>query len=172
VESVRVGRSPVLLMSPAGATFTQADADALADHEQLVFVCGRYKGFDERIRDLVVTHEFSLGDYVISGGELAAMVMIDAIVRRRPGTLGRFESGDTDSFSRGREGALDAAHYTRPPEYRGISIPPVLLSGDHAAIEAWRRRSSLERTRARRPDLLGGHDGTRGAQGPLQWDDE
>lgn len=154
VESVRIGNAPVILTTPAGRPFRQEYARALSEHEQLVFVCGRYKGFDERIRELVVTHEFSLGDYVISGGELAAMVMIDAIMRCLPGTLGSQESADTDSFASGRGGFLDAAHYTRPPVYRGLQVPEVLLSGDHAAIEEWRRRSSRERTRALRPDLL------------------
>lgn len=154
VESVRRTGAPVLLMSPAGKRFEQADAERLASEEQLVFVCGRYKGFDERIRDLVVTQEYSLGDFVISGGELAALAMIDAIVRRIPGTLGSLESGDTDSFAVGRHGLLDAAYYTRPPVYRGLGVPEVLLSGDHAAIEEWRRRSSEGRTRQRRPELM------------------
>jgi tRNA (guanine37-N1)-methyltransferase len=158
VESVRIGSAPVILMSPAGRPFRQEHAAALAAHEQLVFVCGRYKGFDERIRKLVVTDEYSLGDYVISGGELAALVMIDAIMRCLPGTLGSAESADTDSFAPGRRGLLDAAHYTRPPAYRGLEVPEVLLSGDHAAIEKWRQRSSLERTRSLRPDLLANSD--------------
>jgi tRNA (guanine37-N1)-methyltransferase len=154
VESIRIGEAPVILTSPAGRPFRQEDARALSRQPQLVFVCGRYKGLDERIRELVVTHELSLGDYVISGGELAALVMIDAILRCVPGTLGSQESAETDSFAPGRDGLLDAAHYTRPPVYRGLEVPGVLLSGDHAAIEEWRRRSSRDRTRKARPDLL------------------
>jgi tRNA (guanine37-N1)-methyltransferase len=158
VESVRIGDAAVIAMTPRGERFTQRHAQELSGHEQLIFLCGRYKGFDERVHQLVVTHEFSIGDYVLSGGELAALVMIDAIVRRIPGTLGNLESGDTDSFSVGREGLLDAAYYTRPAEYRGIEVPPVLLSGDHAAIDAFRTESSREITRARRPDLLAEDD--------------
>lgn len=154
VESVRREDAPVILMSPAGRTFTQAVAHELSAHEQMVLVCGRYKGFDERIRQLVATDEISLGDFVLSGGEIAALAVTDAVVRRIPGTLGDLDSADSDSFSYGRRGLLDAAWYTRPPQYRGLSVPEELLSGDHAAIERWRDQSSLDRTRARRPDLL------------------
>jgi tRNA (guanine37-N1)-methyltransferase len=158
VESVRIEGAPVILTSPQGRRFAQSDADRLAEElqkrEQLVFLCGRYKGFDERVRDLVVTDEFSLGDFVVSGGELPALVMIDAIVRRLPGVLGRAESAETDSFGPGREGMLDVAYYTRPQEYRGRTVPEVLLSGDHGKIEEWRRESSRERTLRRRPDLV------------------
>ena len=154
VESIRSQDAPVILMSPAGRRFDQALAEELTSHEQLVLVCGRYKGFDERIRELVVTDEISLGDFVLSGGELAALAVTDAVVRRIPGTLGSLDSADSDSFSAGREGLLDAAWFTRPPEYRGHGVPEALLSGDHAAIERWRQQSSRDRTTARRPDLL------------------
>ena len=156
VESVRTEGARVILVTPAGTVFRQHHAEELAAEEHLVFLCGRYKGFDERVRELVVTDEFSLGDFIISGGELAALVMTDAIVRRRPGTLNSMDSADTDSFSSGRSGYLDAAYYTRPVEYRGLKVPDVLLSGDHRAIEKWREDDSRERTAQRRPDLLEG----------------
>lgn len=164
VESVRRSGAPVILMSPAGRPFTQAVAQELSGHEQIVLVCGRYKGFDERIRELVATDEISLGDFVLSGGEIAALAVTDAVVRRIPGTLGDLDSADSDSFSHGRRGLLDAAWYTRPPEYRGLTVPEVLLSGDHAAIDRWREQSSLDRTRIRRPDLLDEPDGPSGSR--------
>jgi tRNA (guanine37-N1)-methyltransferase len=158
VESVRVGNSPVVLTSPAGRRFDQEQADRWAGHlstgGQLILLCGRYKGFDERVRELVVTDEVSLGDYVLSGGELAALVILDAVVRRIDGVIGRRESADTDSFGPAREGLLDCAWYTRPEEFRGMRVPEDLLSGDHARIERWRQRSSMERTLELRPDLL------------------
>lgn len=154
VESIRISGAPVILTSPAGERFDQRIAEELSGHEQLIFLCGRYKGFDERVRDLVVTRELSIGDYVLSGGELAALVMVDAIVRRIPGVLGNLDSADTDSFGAGRSGGLDAAHYTRPAEYRGRRVPEILLSGDHAVIERWTKADSRQRTRARRPDLI------------------
>jgi tRNA (guanine37-N1)-methyltransferase len=150
--------SPVILLSPGGKRFDQAEAERLAGFENITFICGRYKGVDERVRELVVTEELSIGDYVLSGGELAAGVVIEAVVRLQDEVLGDRESGETDSFARGREGLLDCAWYTRPQEYRGIGVPDTLLSGHHAEIEKWRRRSSLERTRRVRPDLLGGRD--------------
>lgn len=158
VESVRIGQNPVVLTSPAGRRFDQEQADRWAGHlaagGQLVLLCGRYKGFDERVRELVVTDEVSIGDYVLSGGELAALVVLDAVVRRIDGVLGRRESADTDSFGPSRDGRLDCAWYTRPEEYRGRRVPEDLLTGDHARIERWRQQSSLERTRKWRPDLL------------------
>jgi tRNA (guanine37-N1)-methyltransferase len=155
VESLEAAPgSPVILMSPAGERFDQAMARRLAQEEELTFVCGRYKGVDERVRDLVVTHEVSLGDFVLSGGELAAAACIEAVVRLRADVLGNEESGATDSFERGRDHLLDCAWYTRPEEYRGLKVPDVLTSGHHREIENWRRRSSLERTRRLRPDLL------------------
>ena len=161
VESVRIGRAPVVLLTPQGRRFDQERAERWADMlqrpagegaGQLILLCGRYKGFDERVRELVVTDEISLGDFVLSGGELAALAVIDAVVRRIPGVLGRQESADTDSFGPARQGRLDCGWYTRPPEYRGLAVPAALLSGDHAAIEEFRERDSVERTRAARPD--------------------
>jgi tRNA (guanine37-N1)-methyltransferase len=155
VESlgVRPG-SPVILMSPAGARFDQQAAHRLARAEELTFVCGRYKGVDERVRELVVTEEISIGDFVLSGGEVAAAAVIEAVVRLKADVLGNGESAATDSFAAGRERLLDCAWYTRPAEYRGFKVPDVLLSGHHAEIEKWRRRSSLDRTRRYRPDLI------------------
>lgn len=168
VESVRWEGSPVVLTTPTGRRFDQARAEAWAEHlqggGQLVFLCGRYKGFDERVRRLVVTEEVSLGDFVLSGGEIAALAMIDATIRRIDGVLGRRESADSDSFGPDRDGLLDCEWYTRPKEYRGLGVPDVLLSGDHAAIEEFRRRSSAERTAQRRPDLL--ESASRRGRGP------
>ena len=161
VESVRIGNAPVVLTTPQGRRFDQAQAESWAGRlqaapedggGQIILLCGRYKGFDERVRALVVTDEISLGDFVLSGGELAALAVVDAVVRRIPGVLGRQESADTDSFGPAREGRLDCGWWTRPPEYRGLAVPAPLLSGDHAAIEEFRRRDSVERTRAARPD--------------------
>lgn len=146
--------SPVILMSPAGRRFTQETAQRLAREEELTFVCGRYKGIDERVRELVVTEEISIGDFVLSGGEIAAAAVIEAVVRLRADVLGDEESANTDSFAAGRGGLLDCAWYTRPAEYRGLRVPDVLMSGHHAEIEKWRRQSSLERTRRLRPDLV------------------
>lgn len=155
VESLdRAPGSPVVLMSPAGKRFEQKDAERLARELELTFICGRYKGIDERVRDLVVTEEISLGDFVLSGGEVAAAAVIEAVVRLVDDVLGDDESAHTDSFAAGREGRLDCAWYTRPAEYRGLKVPDVLMSGHHAEIEKWRRQSSLERTRRYRPDLI------------------
>jgi tRNA (guanine37-N1)-methyltransferase len=155
VESLdRAPGSPVVLMCPGGRRFDQAAAQRLSGEAELTFICGRYKGVDERVRELVVTEEISLGDFVLSGGEFAAAAVIEAVVRLRAEVLGNEESAHTDSFAPGREGLLDAAWYTRPAEYRGLRVPDVLMSGHHAEIEKWRRQSSLERTRRCRPDLL------------------
>ncbi|RJR28600.1 MAG: tRNA (guanosine(37)-N1)-methyltransferase TrmD [Candidatus Latescibacterota bacterium] len=158
VESVRpaagAGDAPVILLSPCGAVFTQAKAHELAGKSSLVFICGRYKGVDERVRDLVVTESLSIGDYILSGGELAALVVTDAVVRCLPNVIGDERSRDTDSFSAEREFSLDAAYYTRPPEFRGLAVPETLLSGNHARIAEWRERSARERTERCRPDLL------------------
>jgi len=140
----------VLLMTPQGRTFRQSDAQRLTEAGSLIFVCGRYEGFDERIRTLV-DDEFSLGDFVLTGGELAAMVMIDAVARLVPGVLGSAGSALTDSFA---DGLLEHPHYTRPVEFNGLRVPDVLLSGHHAEIARWRRRQQLQRTLERRPDLL------------------
>lgn len=146
--------SPVILMSPAGRRFDQALADELHRFDELTFICGRYKGVDERVRELVVTHEISIGDFVLSGGELAAAVCIEAIVRLRENVLGNRETRETDSFASRRGKLLDCAYFTRPPEYRGLRVPDVLMSGNHKQIEEWRNESSVERTRRYRPDLL------------------
>jgi tRNA (guanine37-N1)-methyltransferase len=142
--------SRVLLMSPQGRLFRQADARRLAAEPGLILVCGRYEGFDERIRPLV-DDEYSLGDFVLTGGELAAMVIIDAVARLVPGVLGNEGSAKSDSFS---DGLLEHPHYTRPAEFAGRRVPEVLLSGNHAAIACWRRREQLRRTLLRRPELL------------------
>jgi tRNA (guanine37-N1)-methyltransferase len=151
-------RSRVILLSPAGKPFTQRLAHEYARHEELTFVCGRYKGVDERVRELVVTDEVSIGDFILSGGELAAAVCIEAIVRLREDVLGNEESRETDSFEIKRDCLLDCAYYTRPVEYRGRRVPDVLLSGNHKEIENWRKQSSLDRTKATRPDLLKGNN--------------
>ena len=147
---------PVILLTPQGERFTQARAAELAEREELVLLCGRYKGMDERVRELVVTAELSVGDYVLSGGEPACVAVIDAIVRLLPGAIGDQDSARSDSFGPGWNGGLDCAYYTRPPEYRGLRVPEVLLSGHHARIAEWRQREAAERTRARRPDLESG----------------
>jgi tRNA (guanine37-N1)-methyltransferase len=159
VESVRTaeeaGEVPVILMTPAGRRFDQSVAVELSRHEKIVLVCGRYKGIDERVEQLVITDTVSIGDYILSGGELPALVVADAIIRQLPGVIGDERSRDTDSFSCQREFLLDAAHYTRPPEYRGLKVPEVLQSGNHAKIDEWREESAMDRTRRLRPDLLG-----------------
>lgn len=152
VESV-VGSAdvPVILMSPQGQIFDQSKAFELAALDRFVMVCGHYEGIDERVRELVVTEELSLGDYVLTGGELAAMVIVDAVTRLLPGVLGDPTGAADDSHA---AGLLEYPHYTRPPEYRGLSVPDVLLGGHAAKIEAWRRQQALRRTWQRRPDLL------------------
>lgn len=141
----------VILMCPQGETFTQQKAEELAAEEHLIFICGHYEGYDERIREHLVTDELSIGDYVLTGGELPAMVAIDSVVRLLPGVLGNETSAVTDSFS---TGMLEYPHYTRPAEFRGWKVPDILLSGHHANIELWRREQALKRTLERRPDLL------------------
>lgn len=141
----------VVYLSPQGVPLDQGRLEALAQETALLFVCGRYEGVDERVLELAVDLELSVGDYVLSGGELPAMVVIEGLVRLLPGVLGNPESIETESF---RGGALlEGPHYTRPPIFRGLSVPEVLRSGDHAAIAAWRKRQSQSRTLARRPDL-------------------
>ncbi len=140
-----------VLLTPAGHRFTQRHAERLAEEKRLVFLSGRYEGVDERIRELWVDEEISIGDYVLSGGELAAMVVMDAVIRLLPGVLGNEESKNFESFTKN---LLEYPHYTRPEVFRGLAVPPVLLSGNHRAIEAWRQEKSRERTLQRRPDLL------------------
>lgn len=141
----------VLLMCPSGQPFTQAKAKELANYDQLIFVCGHYEGFDARITDHLVDEAISIGDYVLTGGELPAMVIVDALSRMLPGVLGSAESAPTDSFY---AGLLECPQYTRPREYHGLSVPDILLSGDHAKINLWRRREALRVTFCARPDLL------------------
>ncbi|WP_141603429.1 tRNA (guanosine(37)-N1)-methyltransferase TrmD [Terrilactibacillus laevilacticus] len=148
----------VILMTPQGTTFKQKHAEELAQEDHLVFICGHYEGYDERIREALVTDEFSIGDFVLTGGELASMVMIDSIVRLLPGVLGNDDSAVTDSFS---TGLLEHPQYTRPSDFRGMKVPEVLLSGNHALIDTWRRKESLYRTFHRRPDLLEGRTFTK-----------
>lgn len=144
-------QSLVVLMTPQGEKFNQKIAGELAEKKHLIIICGRYEGFDERIRQHLADREISIGDYILTGGELSALVVIDAISRLIPGVLGNDESAATESFS---EGLLEYPQYTRPAEYKGWCVPDVLVSGNHAQIEQWRRIESLKRTWFRRPDLL------------------
>ena len=145
-------RTRVVLLSPQGQVFSQAMAQELSEHtSRVVLVCGRYEGVDERVADALITDEISIGDYVLSGGEPAAAVVIDATVRLLPGALGSETSAVFESFS---EGLLDHPQYTRPPDFRGMKVPEVLLSGNHAEIERWRREAAIAKTRRNRPDLL------------------
>ena len=158
VEHVRQSASlsdstPVILMTPQGRGLDQTLVEELTTHPDLVLICGRYEGVDERVRQHLATDEISVGDYVLSGGELAAMVVIDAVARLVPGVVGCAESPDNDSFS---SGFLQHPLYTRPAEYRGMTVPEVLLSGNHAQIARWQRLHALRRTLDRRPDLLDG----------------
>jgi tRNA (guanine37-N1)-methyltransferase len=154
VEAIRRDRGDpavIVLTSPQGRRFTQAEAVRLRQSAHVAVLCGRYEGVDDRVRQHLATEELSIGDFVISGGELAALVMVDAVARLVPGVVGDGESVEADSFSRG---LLDFPHYTRPAEVRGLPVPAVLLSGHHAEIRRWRRREALRRTLERRPDLL------------------
>jgi tRNA (guanine37-N1)-methyltransferase len=141
----------VVLLSPQGKPFMQSLAAEFAKCDQVVLICGRYEGVDERVADALVTDEVSIGDYVLSGGEPAALVVVDAVVRLIPGALGSETSATTESFS---ERLLDYPHYTRPPEFEGMRVPDVLLTGHHAEIERWRRAAAEEKTKRNRPDLL------------------
>ena len=152
VESVADPQAKVVLLTPQGRPFNQAIARQLAGETHLIMVCGHYEGVDERVREALVDDELSIGDYVLTNGTLAAMVVVDAVVRLLPGALGSEESAGSDSF--GSEGLLEHPHYTRPAEFRGLKVPEVLLSGNHERIAAWRRQQSLARTAARRPDLM------------------
>jgi len=144
-------RPKASLLSPQGRLLDQDAIRELAQREELILVCGRYEGIDERLIELEIDEEWSIGDYVLSGGELAAAVLIDAVTRLIPGVLGDEQSAQQDSFM---DGLLDCQHYTRPEEIEGLTVPPVLLSGDHGAIERWRKKQSLGRTWLRRPELL------------------
>jgi tRNA (guanine37-N1)-methyltransferase len=156
VEAVQQQAEPagrVVLLTPQGRPLDQRVVEELAAHERLLLVCGRYEGFDQRISDILKPEEISIGDFVINGGEVAAMVVVDAVIRLVPGVLGDEDSGRFDSFSTGNR-LLEFAQYTRPREYRGHAVPEILFSGDHEKIAAWRELSSRERTQQRRPELL------------------
>lgn len=144
-------KSRIILMCPQGQPYDQKKAEELAQEDHLIFICGHYEGYDERIREHLVTDEISIGDYILTGGELGAMAVIDSVVRLLPDVLGNEQSAPEDSFS---TGLLEHPHYTRPADFRGMTVPDVLLSGNHANIEAWRRQQSLQRTYERRPELL------------------
>ncbi|HVG56299.1 MAG TPA: tRNA (guanosine(37)-N1)-methyltransferase TrmD [Vicinamibacterales bacterium] len=154
VEEIRARRGQpdaVVVLTPQGRPFKQSEAVRMSGLSHIVLLCGRYEGIDERVRELVATDELSIGDYVLSGGELPALVVIDAISRLVPGVVGDEQSVEQDSFS---DGVLDHPHYTRPAEFGGVKVPDVLLSGHHAEVRRWRRKTALARTLERRPDLL------------------
>ena len=155
VEALGTEQTRVVLMTPQGRRFEQAIARELAETEHMLLVCGSYEGFDERVCQTLAHDEISLGDFVLTNGALPAMAIIDAVTRLLPGALGDDDSATDESFSDGR---LEYPQYTRPAEFRGMRVPDVLMSGNHAEIEKWRRLQSLERTRVRRPDLMGGDE--------------
>jgi len=164
VESVRASAAtPVYLLSPSGRRFDARLAEELAGRPQVVLICGRYEGVDERVAEHLATDEISIGDYVLTGGQPAAMVVVDAVSRFVPGVVGKEESVRNESF---RDGRLDFPQYTRPRDFQGMKVPPVLFSGDHKKIEAWRRAKALEKTARRRPDLLDGRDAPSGRTKP------
>ncbi|RPJ15680.1 MAG: tRNA (guanosine(37)-N1)-methyltransferase TrmD [Actinobacteria bacterium] len=152
VEGLGAGARRTLLLSPAGRRLDQALVRELAAEPWLVLICGRYEGVDERVVEGLPAEEVSIGDYVVAGGEVPALVVLEAVTRLVPGVIGREESHEQDSF--GHDGLLDHPHYTRPAEFRGMRVPQTLLSGNHAEIERWRREAALEKTRRNRPDLL------------------
>lgn len=151
IKKVHESTPRVLLMCPQGETYTQRKAEELAEEDHLVIICGHYEGYDERIRQHLVTDEISIGDYVLTSGEIGASVVIDSVVRLLPGVLGNRQSTENESFS---SGLLDYPHYTRPQSFKGMDVPEVLLQGHHAEIERWRMQQALKRTYERRPDLL------------------
>jgi tRNA (guanine37-N1)-methyltransferase len=152
VEALGEGDRRTIVLSPAGRRLDQALVRELAAEPWLVLICGRYEGVDERVVEGLPAEEVSIGDYVLSGGEVPALVVLETVTRLVPGVIGRGESHERDSF--GHDGLLDHPHYTRPAEFRGMQVPPTLLSGNHAEIERWRREAALEKTRRNRPDLL------------------
>ena len=154
VEALRRPGSRVILLGPQGRLFRQAVAQELAQQNHLILVCGHYEGIDHRVREFLVDDEISIGDYVLTNGAIAAAVITDAVVRLLPGVLGHEDSAAGDTFAAGCGGLLEGPQYTRPAEYRGHAVPPVLLSGNHAVIAAWRKEQALARTRLVRPDLL------------------
>lgn len=150
-ESVqKFGKTKTIMLSPQGQPLNDKKVNELAQYEQLILLCGHYEGFDERIRDIIQPEEISIGDFVLTGGELPALCLIDSVSRKVDGTLGKIESAEDDSFS---NGLLEYPHYTRPREYRGFNVPEVLLNGNHAEIEKYRYEQQIERTKNRRPDL-------------------
>ena len=158
VESIRAKHSvkeetPIVLLTPQGERLTQPAVESFAGEGDVILICGRYEGFDERVRENLATHEISIGDYVLNGGEAAAIVLIESVARLVSGVLGSNDSARSDSFS---SGLLQYPQYTRPAEFQGMTVPDILLSGDHARIEQWRRQEALRRTFERRPDLLEG----------------
>lgn len=150
-EKANSEKPRVILLCPQGKRYNQKLAEELAEEEHLIFICGHYEGYDERIRQHAITDEISIGDFVLTGGELGAMVIIDSVVRLLPEVLGNVESHQKDSFS---TGFLEHPHYTRPADFRGMKVPDILISGNHRLIEEWREKESLRRTYERRPDLL------------------
>lgn len=150
-EKYRFIDPEIILMSPQGVTYNQRMAKQMAEKLEMIFLCGHYKGIDERVRQYLATTEISIGDYILTGGELAAMVVVDSMVRLLPGAIGDFDSARTDSFE---EGLLDCPYYTRPEDFRGMRVPEVLLSGHHAEIAEWRQQKALELTTKKRKDLL------------------
>ena len=154
-ESVdKTGNSITIMLSPQGEPLNDAIVNELAEYEQIIMLCGHYEGFDERIRDIIKPKEISIGDFVLTGGELPALCLIDAVSRKIEGTLGKIQSADEDSFS---NGLLEYPHYTKPREYRGLKVPDVLLNGNNKEINEFRYEKSLERTKAKRPDLYTKH---------------
>jgi tRNA (guanine37-N1)-methyltransferase len=151
VEKFRRESSRVVLMTPQGAPLTQTHARKFSEESHLIIICGHYEGVDERVREALVDEEVSIGDYVLTNGALAAAVFVDAVVRLVPGVLGDEQSADDDSFA---AGLLEGPQYTRPPEFRGMSVPEILLSGNHEAVAKWRAEWARQRTKERRPDLL------------------
>jgi len=155
VEKLRRNDSCVVLMTPQGVPFTQERARMFVDKPHLIVICGHYEGVDERVREALVHEEISIGDYVLTNGALAAAVVVDAVVRLLPGVVGHEQGTVDDSFT---DGLLEGPQYTRPPEFRGMKVPDVLLSGDHGAVAKWRLEQARQRTRQRRPDLLEGRE--------------
>lgn len=154
VDALRRPESRVILLSPQGAVFRQARAEQLRRLPHLILICGHYEGIDHRVSEHLADEEISLGDYILTNGAIAAAIVVDAVVRLLPGALGHERSSAEDTFSDAHAGLLEGPQYTRPPEYRGHAVPPILLSGNHARIAAWRRAEARRRTETHRPDLL------------------
>ena len=152
LQAIRKQESEIILLSPQGERFDQKLAMEISLKKHIILICGRYKGVDERVRNHLIDREISIGDFITSGGEIPALVIIDAISRLLPNVLGNFNSAESDSFM---SGTLDAPYYTRPQEFQGMTVPQILLSGNHKKIKEWRTRESLKKTMSRRPDLLG-----------------